>query len=191
MFVFDREQLDLIALRIIAQLEHLQARLVLAESCTGGEMAAAFTRIPGASGSFCGSFVTYRPTSKIEWLGVNKHIIKEHTAESQQTANAMAITALEKTPEANVSLAAVGHLEPPGQRMPPFVIAAVGLRTAINVNGGINVLTEANQALVADDRAQRQYEACAIVLRYLYTGINDQQVMKTIQDVVAARHSAS
>ena len=187
MFVFDREQLDLIASRIIGNLAHLQARLVLAESCTGGEMAAAFTRIPGASARFCGSLVTYRSTSKIEWLGINKHIIEEHTAESQHTANAMAINALEKTPEADISLAAVGHLERPGQGMPPFVIAAVGLRTTET----LNILTEAKQALVADDRTQRQYEACAIAMRYLFTGITERQVMFAIQEEVESRFSAS
>ena len=44
--------------------------LVLAESCTGGLAAAALATIPGISRWFCGSAVTYRDQTKIDWLAV-------------------------------------------------------------------------------------------------------------------------
>lgn len=43
---------------LVEKLRHLQHRLVLAESCTGGLVAARLTSIAGVSEIFCGSMVT-------------------------------------------------------------------------------------------------------------------------------------
>ena len=45
--------------------------LALAESCTGGAIAAALTRLPGASQFFLGSMVVYSPKWKETFLGVS------------------------------------------------------------------------------------------------------------------------
>ena len=51
-------------------LEREQTKIVLAESCTGGRIAATLTQIPGVSAVFCGSCVVYRESAKTAWLGV-------------------------------------------------------------------------------------------------------------------------
>ncbi len=64
--------------------------LAIAESCTGGQLAAALTSIPGASGYFKGALVSYATQSKIDILNVDPQIIKEHSVVSEQVAEAMA-----------------------------------------------------------------------------------------------------
>lgn len=89
------------------------AKVVLAESCTGGLVSALLTTVPGISQYHCGSFVTYRPSSKNKWLGISKEIIQNYTCESEQMAREMAFSSLSRTPEAEYSLAVVGHLSSP------------------------------------------------------------------------------
>lgn len=64
--------------------------LCLAESCTGGEIAARFTKIPGVSGCFKGGVVTYATLSKEDILKVPAGMIKKHSVVSAQVAEKMA-----------------------------------------------------------------------------------------------------
>lgn len=84
-----------------ANLKHLAEKLVaeaslkgltvsLAESCTGGMIASSLTDIPGASGVFLGSAVTYSNEAKIKILGVDAGTIAEHGAVSALCAEKMA-----------------------------------------------------------------------------------------------------
>ena len=76
-------------------------KIVLAESCTGGELCSTFAKIPGISESLCGSFVTYRAASKTGWLNVDPRVIAQHTTESIECAREMSTKALKNTPEAS------------------------------------------------------------------------------------------
>ena len=67
--------------------------LALAESCTGGEIAARLTKIPGASAYFKGGAVVYHTESKTKLLGVDAKIITTHGVVSTAVAEAMAIGA--------------------------------------------------------------------------------------------------
>ena len=51
---------------ILKNCEAQSLTLALAESCTGGNLAAAFTKILGASKSFLGSLVTYQNNIKTQ-----------------------------------------------------------------------------------------------------------------------------
>lgn len=64
--------------------------LAVAESCTGGSIAARFTAMAGASAYFLLGAVTYSNESKIEVLGVPAELIERHGAVSEQVARAMA-----------------------------------------------------------------------------------------------------
>lgn len=90
----------------------LDEKLVMAESCTGGELASTLTRLPGISKNLCGSFVTYRPSAKLKWLGVQPRTINRYTAESEECVREMALGAIQTMPEASWSIAVVGHLGP-------------------------------------------------------------------------------
>ena len=87
-------------------------RIVLAESCTCGMMAAAFGEFSGVSEVFCGSAVSYREDSKINWLGVESRRIQSQSAVSDTVAIQMAEGVLAKTPEAGIASSITGHLGP-------------------------------------------------------------------------------
>lgn len=71
--------------------ELLQGRsLGLAESCTGGMLAARLTARPGASAYLAGGVVAYSNEAKVELLGVPAELIERHGAVSPQVAEAMA-----------------------------------------------------------------------------------------------------
>lgn len=68
--------------------------LALAESCTGGMIAAAVTAVPGASDVLERGFVTYSNDAKAEMLGVPPELIAANGAVSEPVARAMATGAL-------------------------------------------------------------------------------------------------
>ena len=88
-----------------------QQTLAVAESCTGGEIAARLTKIPGASAYFKGGAVVYHTQSKSEVLGVSEEIIRKHTVVSQEVAEAMAVKVRNKF-GASVGLATTGNAGP-------------------------------------------------------------------------------
>jgi nicotinamide-nucleotide amidase len=64
--------------------------LAVAESCTGGLIAQRLTSVPGSSKYFTEGMVTYSNESKVRQLGVDKKLIREFGAVSQQVARDMA-----------------------------------------------------------------------------------------------------
>jgi nicotinamide-nucleotide amidase len=88
-------------------------RLGLAESCSGGLLAARITGVPGASDYFAGSAVTYSYAAKEELLGVPKAMLEEFGAVSPQVAEAMARGALERF-GADVAVSITGIAGPDG-----------------------------------------------------------------------------
>ncbi len=62
----------------------------LAESCTGGLIAAKLTDIPGSSRYFRGGIVSYSNEMKIKSLGVSALTIEQYSEYSEETAVAMA-----------------------------------------------------------------------------------------------------
>jgi PncC family amidohydrolase len=68
----------------------------LAESCTGGLVAAAVTAIPGSSGYFAGGIVSYANEAKRDLLGVDPEILAAHGAVSAQVAREMALRARDR-----------------------------------------------------------------------------------------------
>jgi nicotinamide-nucleotide amidase len=88
-------------------------RIGVAESCTGGLMAARLTERPGASGYVAGGAVTYSDQSKVELLGVDAGLIERHGAVSPQVAQAMADGALRRF-DADTAIAITGVAGPGG-----------------------------------------------------------------------------
>jgi len=88
-------------------------RLVTAESCTGGAIAAAITSEAGASAVFVGGFTTYSNTMKQDVLAVSADTLEHHGAVSEATVIEMVQGALGKT-DADVALAISGIAGPDG-----------------------------------------------------------------------------
>lgn len=87
--------------------------LALAESCTGGMMAAHLTAIPGASDYFLGSIVAYSNTLKHTLLHVSEKILKEQGAVSKETVEAM-LAGLFTVTAADFGIAVSGIAGPSG-----------------------------------------------------------------------------
>ena len=88
-------------------------RMAIAESCTGGLVAAAITEIPGSSEVFEAGFVTYSNAAKIGQLKVSEELVETFGAVSVATAWAMARGALLAS-EADIAVAITGIAGPDG-----------------------------------------------------------------------------
>ncbi len=88
--------------------------LVLAESCTGGMIAAALTNIAGSSAVLDRGLVTYSNQAKQDLLGVRDDILARYGAVSAETAIAMTNGALLKTPAARLAASVTGIAGPSG-----------------------------------------------------------------------------
>ena len=88
-------------------------RIGIAESCTGGLMAARLTERPGASAYVAGGAVAYSDESKAELLGVEPDLIERHGAVSPEVAAAMADGALRRF-EADTAISITGVAGPEG-----------------------------------------------------------------------------
>jgi nicotinamide-nucleotide amidase len=88
-------------------------RLGLAESCSGGLLAARITNLPGASAYMAGGVVSYSNEAKAKLLGVDAGLIEVKGAVSAEVAEAMAIGALERF-EADVAVSITGIAGPDG-----------------------------------------------------------------------------
>ncbi len=136
-------------------------RIVFAESCTGGMAAALLTQVPGISKWFCGSAVTYREPTKMEWLAVTPATIEKFTAESIQTTEAMAVGALTHTSEATIACAVTGHL---GPNAPPEIDGQIFVVIAQRKNSAIQIVSSQPYQLMASERTARQFESAERML---------------------------
>lgn len=75
---------------VLDQLRARQARLVVAESCTGGLLGSRITAIAGASDVFIGGVVAYDNVVKSGMLDVAPELLERHGAVSEQVVTAMA-----------------------------------------------------------------------------------------------------
>ena len=116
---------------VLALGDALRARgekLVAAESCTGGLIAAACTSVAGSSDWFERGFVTYSNEAKNECLGVPATAIELHGAVSEPVVRAMASGAL-KGSYAQWSVAVTG-IAGPGGAVPGKPVGTVWLAIA-------------------------------------------------------------
>jgi nicotinamide-nucleotide amidase len=103
-------------------------RLVSAESCTGGLIAAACTSVAGSSDWFERGFVTYSNAAKTELLGVPGSLIAQHGAVSDAVVRAMASGALVQS-HAQLAVAVTG-IAGPGGGVPGKPVGTVWLAFA-------------------------------------------------------------
>lgn len=87
--------------------------LVTAESCTGGWVGQAVTAVPGSSAWYERGYITYSNAAKREMLGVQQATLDQYGAVSSQTAQEMAIGALNRS-HAQISVSITGIAGPDG-----------------------------------------------------------------------------
>ena len=97
---------------VALQLKQTQQRIVFAESCTCGLIAATMSRLPGISTVLAGSAVVYQIPTKTSWLEIPAQVIEDHDVVSEVVAVEMARNVLRLTPHATISASITGHLGP-------------------------------------------------------------------------------
>ncbi len=171
-----------VALRDILQAQKL--RIVLAESCTGGNVAAALARVPGISDWLCGSFVVYRNDSKASWLGINQAILADPQIGpvSRDVTELLAQAALARTPEADVAAAITGHLGPGAlSEFDGKIFGAICLRKPSGVRCESHHLRSTSPVSLNDyhNRSCRLLEATNWMLNYIANSIVEQTKRQT------------
>ena len=101
-------------------------KIAVAESCTGGMLAAALTDLPGSSAVFERGFVTYSNAAKMELLGVSADTLARHGAVSEPVAKAMARGALDRS-GGDIALSITGIAGPGGSDHKPEGRVCFGL----------------------------------------------------------------
>jgi len=121
-----------VAQAIVRTLTSLGETVAVAESLTGGLVAAALTSVPGSSAVFLGGIVAYAPGLKAALLGVPVGLLAEHGPVHPDVAAAMA-TGVRSRLGATYGLATTGVAGPgpaDGQSAGTVFIAISGPGTA-------------------------------------------------------------
>ena len=105
--------MDALAKTLGERLKAAHAKLVTAESCTGGWAAQVVTSVAGSSSWFERGYVTYSNEAKRELLGVRSETLESHGAVSEETAREMAQGAL-RLGKGTIALAVTGVAGPGG-----------------------------------------------------------------------------
>ena len=164
------DKMTLNAAQNLAQrLQQLQLRIVLAESCTSGFIAAVLGCIPGISNHLCGSSVVYRDQTKISWLGVEKKVITDHSAVSSQATTAITRGVLLQTPEAQLSLGITVHF---GPGAPPAADGLIYLAVCKRDENDLHEVGARQLQLASELRTDRQVEATRLALEFLRDCLN-------------------
>ena len=156
------DELLALAARVVAENRAAGRTVALAESCTGGLVAAAITEVAGSSAIFDRSFVTYSNEAKHELLGVSNDIIDAFGAVSIACAWAMAQGALRHS-HADVTVSISGIAGPDGgtaQKPVGTVVFARALR------GSDEVLAE-ERWFDVPTRAEVRHQAALVALELL------------------------
>ncbi len=118
--------------RVARLLAENDAKVVFAESCTGGLVAGALTKVPGISDFHCGGVVVYRNETKAAYLGIARDVLKDPGPVSRKVVVLMAERVLDKTPEADIAAAVTGHL---GPNAPPDLDGLIFMSVAERTSG--------------------------------------------------------
>jgi nicotinamide-nucleotide amidase len=137
--------------------------LSVAESCTGGLLAARLTDVPGSSAFFERGFVTYSNRSKTELLGVPPELIEAQGAVSEPVAVAMAAGA-RRSAGSDVGIGITGIAGPDGGT-PDKPVGTV----CIALDGAVG--TRVRTALFPGDRERIRHQATQSVLEMLRRGL--------------------
>lgn len=128
--------IDAAAARLGNALRQLGLRVTTAESCTGGGIAEAITRVSGSSGWFDTGFVTYANHSKMRWVGVSEADLAQFGAVSEPVVRTMAEGALEAA-DADLAVAVSGIAGPDGGT-PDKPVGTVWFAWAVRDQGTIS-----------------------------------------------------
>lgn len=100
---------------LLAKFQEKQWTLAFVESCTGGDLAARLTKVPGASKVFLGAIVSYSEQLKEGLLAVPPELLPDRVV-SQEVALEM-VKGLSELIDSTVSVAVTGYAGPTGKEV--------------------------------------------------------------------------
>jgi nicotinamide-nucleotide amidase len=157
------DEIVALAKRVVEENIALGRKVAVAESCTGGLVAAAVTEIPGSSAVLDRGFVTYSNEAKQQTLGVSGDIIDAFGAVSVACVYAMARGALERS-DADVAVAISGIAGPGGGTVAKPVGTVVFARA---VRGNEDNPEAESKLFDEQDRAGVRRQATLVALELL------------------------
>jgi len=131
----------------------------VAESCTGGLLAAKLVNVPGISAHLEEAVVAYSNASKVRSVGVPECLIREHGAVSEAVARAMA-EGIRRRTDADIGLGLTG-IAGPGGGTPEKPVGTVWFALADAAG------TTATREVFAGDRAFIRRRAANYALNLL------------------------
>lgn len=177
-----------LALRDLLRAGH--ERLVLAESCTAGLVAALLGQVPGISECLCGSMVVYQTPIKHQWLGIASEDLNDPSLGpvSARVTEALAKAILERTPQATVAASITGHLGPSAPaNLDGVVYCSIATRETNDHHFKSEPMSSAftkqfqlsenapRDANDLDSRRVRQHEAAIRLIEYLTVFLRDRE----------------
>ena len=143
---------------VVKTLKEKKATVATAESCTGGLIAKSITDIAGSSAVLAGGMVTYTNRIKIDVLGVDENIIKEHTEVSHACAKAMAKRAKDVF-GTDYALSATGYAGPGGgTEKDPTGTVYIGIATPTGTRSERICIENATRAQVRNTVTHHAFE---------------------------------
>ena len=137
----------------------------LAESCTGGMVAASLTDIPGSSAVFDRGFVTYSNDAKMDMLGVSHETLATHGAVSSETAIEMVTGVLKQAPKSSLAISITGIAGPGGgSAEKPVGLVYFGIITHDKTAQSVKQIFDGDRASI---RNQALYFALDLILNRL------------------------
>ncbi|MGW0940929.1 CinA family protein [Streptomyces sp. NPDC002623] len=148
--------------------------LAVAESLTGGLVAAEITSVPGASRVFRGSITAYATELKHELLGVDAALLKDHGAVDAQVAAQMA-AGVRKALGADWGVATTGVAGPDPQDGQPVGTVFVAVDGPFGADSGSAAGGKVEALRLNGDRAEIRRESVRSVLALLLTELAGEQ----------------
>lgn len=167
--MFPLDLLDAARQTIALCVKH-RRKIVTAESCTGGLVAALLTEISGASEVFERGFVTYSDDSKTDLLGVLPETLADYGAVSAEVAEAMAEGALAYS-LADIAVSITGIAGPSGATATKpvgLVFFALATRDGAMLHYRCDF---------KGDRGMVRLQSCAEALKLLQSGVEGERVI--------------
>ncbi len=149
-----------------------QAWVASAESCTGGRVSAALTRLPGSSAWTHGGVVSYSNHAKTQLLGVAPDLIAAHGAVSEAVARAMAEGLRQRLDVQHGCCVAITGIAGPdgGSAAKPVGTVWFALASA-RAGHAAGLSTQAVRYCYAGGREQIQLQATHTALSLLHAGL--------------------
>ncbi len=149
--------------KVAELLVKVDARVAVAESCTGGLLSHKLTNVPGSSGYFLGGVVAYSNFAKMTVLGVQADTLRQFGAVSGQTAKEMA-EGVRNLLKADFGLSTTGIAGPTGgTEEKPVGLVYIGFSDGTTPTAKKLIFT--NDRLANKERSS--YAALELLRRYL------------------------